>query len=182
MSITNLTYLPLPDRPIYEFLNQNIPFPSGIKHQIISLRIAAALLLYVQPRDLGHVFQAPCDVVLSRECTIQPDIVFVQKGRSGLIGVMNLRGAPDLIVEILSRDTHRRDLAKRKICLRFEVKEYWAVDSDSETVEVLLWSELGYASNGIYSKSDYLWSPTLPKLRLSLRNIFWPRVFTNPCG
>ncbi len=152
----------------------NLLRPSfGIRHQLVALRIAATLLRHAQHRKIGQVIQAPCDVVFSRECTMQPDIVFVQKGRSGLIGKMSLRGAPDLIVEVLSQNTREEDLrTKRKIYSRFEVKEYWTVDPDSETVEVLLWSELGYASGGIYRKSDFLSSPVLPKLRLPLGKVF----------
>ena len=173
MSITNRDHIPVRYRPNYEFLHGNLLPSSGVKHQLVSLRMAAALLRHAQHRKLGQVFQAPCDVVFDRECVMQPDIVFVQKGRSGLIGKMSLRGAPDLIIEILSQNTREKDLrTKRKIYSRFEVKEYWTVDPDSETVEVLLWSELGYASSGVYGKSDCLSSPALPKLRLPLRNIF----------
>jgi len=145
----------------------------GIRHQLVSLRIAAALLRHAQHRKIGQVLQAPCDVVFSRECTMQPDIVFVQKGRSGLIEEMSLRGAPDLIVEILSQNTREKDLrTKRKIYSSFEVKEYWTVDPDSETVEVLLWSEMGYATDAVFRRSDCLSSPALPKLRLPLCKVF----------
>jgi Uma2 family endonuclease len=156
---------------------------SDINHQLVSLRIAAALLWHAQHQRLGQVLHAPCDVVFSRECVMQPDIVFVREGRSGLIGKMSLRGAPDLIVEILSQNTREKDIStKRKIYSRFEVKEYWIVDPDSETVEVLLWSELGYVSSGVYGKPDCLSSPFLPKLRLPLKRIFEPRIFTDRRG
>jgi len=145
------------------------------KHQAISLRIAAALLLHAETRNLGRVLQAPCDVILSRDCIVQPDIVFFSKGRSGLIGEKNLRGAPDLIVEIVSAQTREDDLrAKRGLYSRFEVKEYWTADPDSKTVEVLVWSELGYATAGVYDNSDRLSSPALPELRLPLRSVFKP--------
>ena len=144
-----------------------------IKHQAVSLRIAAALLLHTETRNLGQVLQAPCDVILSRDCIVQPDIVFFSRGRSGLIGEKNLRGAPDLIVEILSPQTREGDLrTKRSLYSRFGVKEYWTADPDSETVEVLLWSELGYATAGIYDNSDHLSSPALPGLQLPLRRVF----------
>jgi Uma2 family endonuclease len=90
-----------------------------------------------------------------------------------LIENESLRGAPDIAIEILSPKTRDKDLRiKRKIYSRFEVKEYWTVDPDSESIEVLLWSELGYASNGIYGKSGRLSSPALPRLRLPLRKVF----------
>jgi Uma2 family endonuclease len=144
-----------------------------IRHQIISLRIASALFLYAEHWNLGQVLQAPCDVILSREFTTQPDIFFVETHRSGLIGEKSLRGSPDLVIEILSPETWEQDIKiKRSLYSRFEVREYWIVDPDSEMVEVLLWSELGYASAGIYRKPEQLSSPALPGLRLPLRKIF----------
>jgi Uma2 family endonuclease len=146
---------------------------TSIRHQLVSLRIAAALLLYAESGSLGQVLQAPCNVMLSREFIIQPDIFFVARGRTGLIEKASLRGAPDVTVEVLSPKTREKDLKiKRKIYSRFEVKEYWTVDPETESIEVLLWSELGYASNGIYGRSDQLSSPALPKLSLPLRKVF----------
>jgi Uma2 family endonuclease len=143
------------------------------RHQMIALKIASALLLHVESRKLGHVLQAPCNVILSREFVIQPDILFVERRRSGLIEKRNFRGSPDLIAEIRSRDTCANDLdLKRKIYSRFAVQEFWVVDPHLETIEVLLWSELGYATAGIYAKSDRLISPGLPGFRLPLRRVF----------
>jgi Uma2 family endonuclease len=145
----------------------------GIKHQFVSLKIAAALLLHAESKNLGHVLQAPCDVVLCRGHIIQPDILFIEKGRSGLIGESRLWGAPDVVIEILSQNTREKDLkTKRNIYSRFEVKEYWIVDPDPETVEVLVWSELGYATAGVFHASHRLHSPALPKLRLPLSEVF----------
>ncbi len=149
-------------------------FPSHeTKHQFISLRIAAALLAHAEPNDLGQVLQAPFDVLLTRETVVQPDIIFVERGRTGLIGSKGLWGAPDLAIEILSPKTRAVDLVtKRKIYSRFEVKEYWTVDPDAELVEVLLWSELGYATAGIYGKSNRLLSPSLPGFKMQLCKLF----------
>jgi len=148
----------------------------GTNHQLVSLKIAAALLGHVEPGNLGHVLQAPCNVIFSRGLIIQPDIFFVERGRCGLIEKHSLRGSPDVIIEIMAEDTHEDDLAiKRKMYSRFEVKEYWIADLQFETIEVLLWSELGYSSAGVYGKSDRLSSPALPGFKLPLR-----RVFTNP--
>jgi Uma2 family endonuclease len=148
------------------------PAPS-IRHQTVVLKIAAALLRYVESRNLGQVLQAPCDVVLPGETVIQPDVLFVKRKRRGIIGVNNLRGTPDLAIEVLSRDAWEKDhQSKRKFYLRFEVPEYWAVDSDADTVETLLWSELGYVSAGRYTRSDRLSSPLLPNLNLPLSRIF----------
>jgi Uma2 family endonuclease len=146
---------------------------AGTMHQRVSLKIAAALLRYTESAKLGQVFQAPFDVMLSRDVIIQPDIIFVKKGRSGLIGETGVLGAPDLAVEILSQSKPERDLhTRKKIYSRFEVKEFWTVDPDKRLIEVLLWSELGYATQGLYGGSDRLSSPALPGLLLPLQKVF----------
>jgi Uma2 family endonuclease len=148
------------------------PSPST-RHQTVVLKIAAALLRYVESRKLGQVLQAPYDVVLSGETIIQPDILFVERKRRGIIGENGLRGVPDLVIEVLSRNAQERGhRLKRKIYSRFEIPEYWAVDSDANTVETLLWSELGYISASRYTMFDRLSSPLLPDLNLPLSRIF----------
>jgi len=159
----------------YEMLNGNIiPIPiPAIKHQAISLKIASALLQYVEPLKLGRVLPAPCNVVLSEKIMMQPDIVFIRNGRRGLIGEMNLRGAPDLVVEVLSSSIRKKDLkVKKRIYERFEVQEYWLVDPDDAAVETMIWSELGYISVCAFDKSDKLSSPLLPNLNLDLSRVF----------
>jgi Uma2 family endonuclease len=143
------------------------------RHQAVVLNFAAALLQHIEIHKLGRVLHAPCNVMLSGKTVIQPDILFVEKKRRGIIGDNYLRGAPDLIVEVVSRKVGTADtLAKKKICARFQVPEYWAVDLDNTTVETLLWSELGYVSAGRYRNSDRLASPLLPELNLPLSRIF----------
>ncbi len=148
-----------------------MPVPS-IRHQVVALKMAAALLRHVETRRLGQVLQAPCDVVLSEKIVIQPDILFVKKERRGLFGEMNLRGTPDLVVEI-SQTTRGKDLrAERRICGDFKIPEYWTVDLDTDRVETLVWSEMGYVSVGNYPRSRRLSSPLLPGLNLPLARIF----------
>jgi Uma2 family endonuclease len=61
---------------------------------------------------------------------------------------------------------------KRKIYAGFGAPEYWIVDPMADTVEVLVWSELGYVTAGVYGKSDRLSSPLLPSLNLPLSEVF----------
>ena len=148
-----------------------MPAPS-IRHRVIGLKMAAALLQYVEARKLGRVLQAPCDVVLSQKIVIQPDILFVKKERRGLFSDMYLRGAPDLVVEI-SQLAWEKDLkTERRICGDFGIPEYWTVDLDACRVETLVWSELGYVSVGKYHRSQRLSSPLLSGLNLPLTRIF----------
>lgn len=168
-------YLQLPEDKRYEILDGElcvVPAPNT-KHQRISRRLEGALDRHVADRDLGEIFDAPYDVLLSDENVVQPDILFIRKERIAIIEEANLRGAPDLVIEILSPGSRQKDLAiKRKIYASFGVQEYWIVDPDAATVEVLIWKEAGYISAGTYRPSDTLSSPLLPDLSLPLRNIF----------
>ncbi len=168
-------YLLLPEDKRHEILDGEIyvvPAPKT-KHQRVSRDLVYALLRHVREHDLGEILPAPFDVVLSDENVVQPDIIFVRKERAHLIDEANLKGPPDLAVEILSPATRSKDAElKRKIYSGFGIREYWLVDPDAETVEILLWSETGYIAGGTRTKSDTLTSPLLPDLRLPLSEIF----------
>jgi Uma2 family endonuclease len=141
------------------------------KHQRISIALSAAL--FQRLNSLGTVLEAPCDVLLSHEDIIQPDILFVLKERNGIVGEFNIQGAPDLVVEILSQAERAKGLeAKRKIYSRFGVQECWIVDPEMEIIEVLVWSEIGYITTGVYRKPAKLCSPLLPSFILPLSEIF----------
>ena len=82
---------------------------------------------------------APLDVVLSDDdVVLQPDIVFVSNERRSIIRKgLNVQGAPDLVVEVLSPSTAQRDRTiKRERYARFGVREYWIADIVGGTVEV----------------------------------------------
>jgi len=168
-------YLQLPEDKRYEILDGElyvVPAPNT-KHQRISRRLEGALDKHVSGKNLGEIFDAPYDVILSDENVLQPDILFVRKERLAIIGEANIEGAPDLVVEILSPGTRQKDLAvKRKIYAKFGVREYWIVDPDAATVEVLTWTESGYITAATCRQSDRLSSPLLPELNLPLREVF----------
>jgi Uma2 family endonuclease len=166
-------YMLLPEDRRFEILDGDpfmIPAP-GIIHQRLSLALSSAL--FQQLSGFGTVLEAPCDVLLSGEDIVQPDILFVRKERKGIIGELNIQGSPDLIVEILSPGTRERDLkTKRKIYSKFGILEYWIVDPEAETVEVLVWSEIGYVKAGLYAKWGRISSPLLPNLQVALAEVF----------
>jgi Uma2 family endonuclease len=168
-------YLLLPEDKRYEIVDGDLCVVAApnIRHQRISRELLDNLLHYVRNGNLGEVLAAPCDVILSEENVIQPDILFVRNERLGIISELNLQGAPDLVIEILWAGTRSKDLEiKRKIYARFGVQEYWIVDPDEARVEVLLWSELGYVTAGVYGKADHLSSPLLPEFNLDLSRVF----------
>jgi Uma2 family endonuclease len=168
-------YLLLPEDKRHEVLDGELYMVAApnIRHQSVSFNLEVALFRHCKNKKLGRVLHAPCDVILSEEDVVQPDILFVRQERSGIIGEANLKGPPDLVIEILSPATRSRDLElKRKTYARFGVQEYWIVDPDAETVEVLVWGETGYVTVGKHGKSECLSSSLLPDLRLALAEVF----------
>ena len=104
---------------------------------------------------------------------VQPDILFIRGSRRHIVGHANVGGAPDLVIEILSPARRGIDLGiKKKTYARFGVQEYWVVDPEAATVEVLVWNESGYVSARTYGRSERLSSPLLPELNLPLSEIF----------
>ena len=110
------------------------PAPN-IRHQDILLWLVRRIADHLDRHGGGRVFVAPVDVVLTDTDVVQPDIVFVADADIATINQANVRGAPTLVVEILSDPRHDR-LRKRRLYSRCGVKEYWIVDSDAERVEV----------------------------------------------
>ncbi len=150
------------------------PAPST-KHQRISRRLLVLLDQYVKDTRKGEVFDAPCDVVLSDLDVVQPDLLYISAARASIITEKNIRGAPDLIIEIVSESTRRTDeVVKRRLYERYGVQEYWIVDPELETVKVYRMSEKGYtrAAELVAESGDHLTSPLLPDLKIPLPEIF----------
>ena len=67
----------------------------------------------------------------------QPDLLFISRGREHTLTEKNVRGAPDLTIEILSPSTADRDLGyKYDLYGKHGVLEYWIVDPMAETIAV----------------------------------------------
>jgi Uma2 family endonuclease len=167
--------LTLGERERYELLEGELVMaPSPVPyHQIVLRNIEDCLWEFVRSGDLGEVLSAPCDVVLAPDAVVQPDLLFLSRSRASLIGKEAVEGAPDLIVEVLSPSTAQRDrIVKRKLYAKYGVQEYWIVDPEGKTVEVLTLGTGGYERAGLYTKSDLLESPLLAGLKISLAEVF----------
>jgi Uma2 family endonuclease len=117
--------------------------PPRVPHQQIALNLVDALLPLLQHPGYGKLLFAPVGVEFpdTRE-GVQPDILFVSSERLEIVGEDWLRGAPDLVIEILSPSTAARDrIIKRKLYRRHGVAEYWIVDPVSRTVEAWSFAE-----------------------------------------
>ena len=142
-------------------------------HQRIDAKLGWRLAQFVEERDLGEVFSAPFDVVLSDTNVVQPDLLFVSKEQAYIVTEDNIRGAPDLVVEIISPSTIERDRSlKRALYARYGVREYWLVDPDIRTVTVLLLDEGAFVEIARYGAGQTLTSPTLAGFTANLDDIF----------
>ena len=113
------------------------PSPS-VRHQILVVRLYDALRPLLTKRDRGVLLIAAVGVEFPDTGEgVQPDLVFVSNERRGIIGDATLRGAPDLVIEIISPSTAGRDRTiKLELYERQGVREYWIVDPDENAIDV----------------------------------------------
>ena len=167
--------LPESERERFELLGgELVMVPAPVPyHQIVSRNLEQQLWDFVRRRQLGELLAAPCDVVLTEDVVVQPDLFFISKQRTRIIGDEGVHGAPDLVVEILSPSTAERDRTfKRTLYAKYGVREYWLVDPDSQTIEVFILGARGYRQAGLYEADEKLKSPLLPGLEISLEEVF----------
>ena len=120
-----------------ELLEMAAPTPP---HQIVSANLGDILRAHVKARGLGLVLYAPLDVILSDRpgatTILQPDIIFLERERRGLISQRAIEGPPTLVVEILSPSTAMIDRTrKRELYARYGVPNYWLVDIEARDIE-----------------------------------------------
>ncbi len=143
------------------------------KHQDTAGNLFALLRAFVRQNKLGRVFVAPVDVVFSEYDVIEPDIVFVSRTHQQIVTKANLRGAPDLVVEILSPSTKEIDRkTKFKLYEKYGVREYWIIDPDAETIEIYALRAAGYALLQKFSRGDVVRSEVLPGFACAVDEIF----------
>jgi Uma2 family endonuclease len=138
--LTYADYAKLPDdgcrHEIIEGEEFVTPAPNA-DHQDVVLNIASLLKAHVAAQKLGRVFVAPFDVLLSRHDVVQPDVLFVSKRRASIITKAHVKGAPDLVVEVVSPTSVSIDrVRKLNLYERAGVREYWIVDSAAEALEI----------------------------------------------
>ena len=143
--LTNADYMrltpPVPGGVRYQLIDGELIEMAGASdsHQVFALRCGSALLIQTDDLGIGEVRIAPYDVHIDEFNTYQPDLLFVSNGRRHIFdrNGQGIAGAPDVVVEILSDSTRRRDLrAKLPVYLRAGVREVVIVDLEARTVPV----------------------------------------------
>jgi Uma2 family endonuclease len=133
-------------------------------HQFVVGEIFAALREYLARSSEGSVWMAPLDVVLdpARHLIVQPDIVVVTTRRLSIVRD-RVRGAPDLVVEVLSPNPRIGTLAERLEWFgRYGVRECWLVDHINREIEVLEFSSGAIARRNAHEGEQSIGSTVLP--------------------
>jgi Uma2 family endonuclease len=155
---------------------QMSPAPSD-KHQSLSGNLYGEMFQILKNKPC-KVFHAPYDVRLTRNSNdaevttvVQPDICIIcdQSKRDE----RGCNGAPDLIIEILSPATSRKDV-RDKFDLYEEsgVLEYWIVDPIDELLDVFVLQNGKYQLNKKFVADEIVESGTISGLVIDLKDIF----------
>jgi len=151
------------------------PSPN-LRHQRISGQLHLAIGLYLRAHPIGEVFYAPLDVVVSEFDVVEPDLLYVARERAAEVLIpQHVRGVPDLVVEIASKGTRKRDeTIKRALYDRSGVREYWVVDPEIDVIRVYR------RTGGDFERplelrrdaGDALTTMLMPGLEIALTDIF----------
>ena len=168
-------YAKTPEGERYELIDGELIMAAApnMAHQRIGMRLGTEFEILILDADLGEVYAAPTDVYLSDTDIVQPDLLFISRARSHIRNGKNIKGAPDLVVEILSPSTSANDWGyKKDLYERHGVKEFWLVDPYAKQVIVMLLKDGRYEIVGVYREDDTLRSPTLEGFELDLSRVF----------
>lgn len=160
-----------------EFINGQVIMYSPVKrrHLRASANLTMLLRLYTQLHDLGEVDTAKALVSLTRN-DYEPDICYWRKEIADTFDAdMMQHPAPDLIVEVLSKSTLKRDRG-----IKFDdyaahgVREYWLIDPTRQTVEQFSLDRdfMAFDAVGSFHIDDTIEARTLPGFQIPVRAIF----------
>jgi Uma2 family endonuclease len=145
------------------------------KHQSLLVELSSQFRVYLRGKPC-RVFVSPYDVRLfyeedeSDDTVVQPDIMVVCDKNK--IGDEGCRGAPDLVIEILTPSNTAIEM-ERKFSLYQEagVREYWIVDSKNNILIVHCFRDSDIITN-IYKSADTVPVAVLPGFSIELEQVF----------
>lgn len=174
--ITARDYFQMPEGPPYFQLVQGFLYmaPSpDYYHQDIIGNLHYLLRRHLADHPTGKVMLSPSDVELSKFDVYQPDLYYVSHERRRIFTKQGAKGAPDLVVEVLSRGTARLDKGpKKQVYAQAGVDELWFVDKDKREVSVFRLPESLTKPKAVFGERDVLTSALFPGLKLRLAEVF----------
>ena len=163
--------------PYYEFedgllipRNGEDPMVSpASRHQRLMGRLYGPIDQHVSALGLGDVF-IELDVYLPDGKLYIPDLLFIAINGSAILDPADdkVHGAPNLVVEITSRNKNRDRVHKRKVYQSNGIQWYWIIDPDTLTLEECHFLPDGTMSSIIIEKAQDFQPLVFPGLTLNL--------------
>ena len=102
---------------------------------------------------------------------VEPDITVVCDPSK--LDNTGCKGAPDLVMEVLSPSTQRHDrLTKFNLYQRAGVQEYWIVDPDSKSAQLFILEDGRYTAKDFGTVGDKLKVNILEDCTIDLSEVF----------
>ena len=181
-SYTYADYLEWPDDERWEIIEgapYNMSPAPGTEHQQILVALLLPLANYFKDRNC-QVFPAPFDVRLPRgdekdeeiSTVVQPDITVVFD--SSKLDKKGCKGVPDIVVEILSHSTAKKDLSEKfNLYEKNGVQEYWIIFPWEKAIDIYyLNQDKRYEKTTTYFARNILTSDLFPNLEIDLAQVF----------
>jgi Uma2 family endonuclease len=148
--------------------------PPVREHQHASTELHYRIRHYLEEHPIGVIYAAPFGVILTGLNGVQPDLVYVSNERREILTDQGARGAPDLVVEILSPSTRSRDLGiKLRAYQAAGVPNYWIADPRAHTIEERVLGEDGYGPPIAHQAADLFQPALFPDLSIEVARL-WP--------
>ncbi|MEK3889857.1 Uma2 family endonuclease [Bacillus sp. FSL K6-3431] len=172
----NLTYddyAEIDDQRRYELVQGQLelmsPSPSTI-HQLLIFEINEQISLNCKSNYF--IFFSPIDVIFSSTEVRQPDLALVNKSCINILSNRGIEGAPDLVVEILSPSSLKRDkIEKLKTYAEFNIPEYWIVDPNSGFLEQYILTNDRYEIINIFQGDEQITSPNISCISFTMKEV-----------
>jgi Uma2 family endonuclease len=173
--VTYEMYAEMPDDGSrYEIVDGTLEMMSpgtSTTHQAVSGELMYLLMLSCKTDY--KIFHPPFDVIFDKVNVLQPDLMMVHRSRLDIVTARGIEGAPDLVVEILSPSSRKRDkIVKRRVYAKHGVPEYWLIDTDSRTLEQNLLVGEAYELINLFQGEDRVTSDKLPCVSYTIGDIF----------
>lgn len=169
-------YLRLPqDGKRYEVIRGvlHVTAPPTYEHQTIVGELILTLGSFVRERGFGKALMVPVRLPFGIGSPVQPDLIVLRAGNIPDGEAKSFEGVPDLVAEVLSRGTRRRDRTlKLKAYQDAGIPELWLVDPDERIVEVYVLKQGKYAQLVRGGEGWEVWSSLFPDFRLKVAELF----------
>lgn len=143
------------------------------RHQSVVLALCLALDRHTRPHKMGSIWIAPVDVVLDEDkaLIVQPDLMFISNERAWIVKD-RVRGAPDLVIEVLSPRPRIGETRERLGWFaKYGVRECWLVHQDRKDITVIEYADACVRAERVYQARSRIQSSVLPDFSMSFEEI-----------